>query len=132
MKNWLKLTVCLVLVIFGLQSCGGRSVSDIAGTYKLTHHSGKLMDMEVLEDGRVRFEPWLTNDIAYVTKVTDDIFTVDFKQDRTIYIDLGTEKGKKTIGWNVLVFDTNEHYIYFGFEDYNNRDIKDVEKSPFQ
>lgn len=127
MKTWQKVAIGLALVFLGLKMCGGSgdSVEDIAGIYVLTTDDRESLRIEVLKDGRVRFEQHMSTTVGQVTDVYDGVFAVDFGQ--RVYLSVQTNTGSKMLGRGPLIFDTNSNSMYWGYDDYKNKDITTVD-----
>ena len=117
MKTWQKVAIGLALVFLGLKMCGGSgdSVEDIAGIYVLTTDDRESLRIEVLKDGRVRFEQHMSTTVGQVTDVYDGVFAVDFGQ--RVYLSVQTNTGSKMLGRGPLIFDTNSNSMYWGYDD---------------
>jgi hypothetical protein len=127
MKTWQKVAIGLALVFLGLKMCGGSgdSVEDIAGIYVLTTDDRESLRIEVLKDGRVRFEQHMSTTVGQVTDVYDGVFAVDFGQ--RVYLSVQTNTGSKMLGRGPLIFDPNSNSMYWGYDDYKNKDITTVD-----
>ncbi len=124
------LIIVAVLVFIGFRMCGGGdSISSIAGTYTLDLFKGGALKMEVLDDGRVRFEQHMTTTTGKVKEVVDGVFVVTYNTD--IYLNVRTNIGGLQMGRGPLIFDTNENRMYWGYGDYEDRDITRVQYATF-
>lgn len=133
MNSKVKLIIAAVLIFLSLKMCdscgGGDSVSSIAGTYTLKTGRMKDLEMEVLEDGRVRFAQHMSTKVGRVKEVVNGVFVVTI--DGGMALDIRTNTGSREMGWGPLIFDTNDNLMYWGYNDYENRDITKVDVAKF-
>ena len=134
MNSKVKLIIAAVLIFFSLKMCNGcggsDSISSIAGTYTFKLFEGGSLEQEVLNDGRVRFEQNMTTKTGRVKEVVDGVFVVTFND--KIYLSIRTSTGGHQMGWGPLILDTNDNKMYWGYDDYENRDISKVEYASFR
>ena len=136
MNKNIALIIVAALVFIGFRMCddGHNPISSIAGTYILVHQQLNIpstdLRMEVLEDGRVRFDQKFTSIVGVVEEVVNGVFVVTFNKE--VVLKVSANMGSKPIGYGPLIFDTNDNKMYWGYDDYANRDITKVWTATFR